>query len=46
MSNATSGGTPEQIVYLAQAGVIPPLSQLLTVADAKVVTVALGMCEY
>ena len=43
--NATSGGTPEQILYLAQNGVIPPLSRLLQVADAKVVTVALEGLE-
>ncbi len=41
VSNATSGGTPEQILYLAQVGVIPPLCRLFQVADAKVITVAL-----
>ena len=43
--NATSGGTAEQILYLAQNGVIPPLSRLLQVADAKVVIVALEGLE-
>lgn len=44
-SNATSGGTSEQILYLVQQGVVPPLCKLLTVSDAKVVTVALEGLE-
>jgi importin subunit alpha-1 len=44
-ANATSGGAPEQILYLAQQGTIPPLCQLLQVADVKVVTVALEGLE-
>ena len=45
VSNATSGGSPEQIIYLVQQGAIPPLCQLLTVADIKVMTVALEGLE-
>lgn len=45
MSNATSGGSPQQISHLVQAGAIPPLCQLLAVNDAKVVTVALEGLE-
>lgn len=44
-SNATSGGTPEQIMYLVQQGVVPPLCNLLSVLDAKVITVALEGLE-
>jgi hypothetical protein len=44
-SNATSGGTPEQILYLVQQGVVPPLCNLLSVLDAKVITVALEGLE-
>jgi hypothetical protein len=45
LSNATSGGTAEQIWYLVQCGAIPPLCSLLHVADVKVVTVALEGLE-
>ena len=45
ISNATSGGSPQQIKYLVQQGCIPPLCDLLTVADAKIVTVALEGLE-
>jgi importin subunit alpha-2 len=45
VSNATSGGTAEQILYLASQGAINPLCQLLSVADAKVITVALEGLE-
>ena len=45
ISNATSGGTPEQIEYLVQRGCIPPLCDLLTVQDNKIVTVALEGLE-
>jgi hypothetical protein len=44
-SNATSGGTAEQILYLVQQGVVPPLCNLLSVLDAKVITVALEGLE-
>lgn len=45
ISNATSGGKPEQIKYLVQQGCIAPLSDLLEVHDAKIVTVALEGLE-
>ena len=45
ISNATSGGKPEQIKYLVTEGCIPPLSDLLEVHDAKIVTVALEGLE-
>jgi hypothetical protein len=45
ISNATSGGTPEQIEYLVSRGCIPPLCDLLKVADVKIVTVALEGLE-
>jgi len=45
VSNATSGGTPEQIMYLVQQGAIPPLCTLLSIHDAKVITVALEGLE-
>ena len=40
--NATSSGTPEQIRYLVELGVIPPLCDLLSIVDTKVVEVALN----
>lgn len=42
ITNATSGGSPEQIRYLVQLGCIPPLCELLTVMDAKIIQVALN----
>lgn len=39
--NFTSGGTIEQIIFLVRAGVIPPLCNLLSVKDAKALTVSL-----
>ncbi|CAM9323359.1 unnamed protein product [Chrysoparadoxa australica] len=45
ISNATSGGNPEQIKYLVKQGCIPPLLELLEVQDAKIVTVALEGLE-
>jgi len=45
VSNATSGGTPEQIMYLVTNRAIPPLCKLLSVNDAKVITVALEGLE-
>ena len=41
ISNATSGGSPDQIEYLVARGCVPPLCDLLTVQDNKIVTVAL-----
>jgi len=45
ISNATSGGTPEQIRYLVSQGCIRPLCDLLTVSDARIITVALEGLE-
>ena len=45
ISNATSGGTPEQIKYLVSAGCIKPLCDLLICADARIITVALEGLE-
>lgn len=41
VTNFTSGGSLDQIVYLVQAGAIPPICNLLSVKDPKVVTVVL-----
>lgn len=45
ISNATSGGTQEQIRILVQCGCIKPLCELLTVNDARIITVALEGLE-
>ena len=41
ISNATSGGTPEQIRYLVTQQCIRPLCDLLTVQDPRIINVAL-----
>nr|XP_006123117.1 importin subunit alpha-6 isoform X2 [Pelodiscus sinensis] len=45
ITNATSGGTPEQIRYLVALGCTKPLCDLLTVMDSKIVQVALNGLE-
>lgn len=45
ITNASSGGTAEQIRYLVEQGCIPPLCDLLTVMDSKIVQVALNGLE-
>lgn len=45
ISNATSGGTTDQILYIVHHGAIPALCNLLNVADAKIITVALEGLE-
>lgn len=41
ITNLTSGGTLEQVVYAVQAGVLPPVCQMLSVPEAKTLLVAL-----
>jgi len=45
ITNATSGGSPEQITFLVEQGCIPPLCELLTVMDPKIIQVALNGLE-
>lgn len=45
LSNATSGGTQEQIKYLVNIGCIKPLCDLLPCSDVRIVTVALEGLE-
>uniref|UniRef100_A0A7S4M6U1 Importin subunit alpha n=1 Tax=Odontella aurita TaxID=265563 RepID=A0A7S4M6U1_9STRA len=45
ISNATSGGNGQQIKFLVQQGCVRPLCDLLTVNDAKIVTIALEGLE-
>ncbi len=45
ISNATSGGSPEQIKYLVEQGCITPLCELLVCTEPKIVTVALEALE-
>lgn len=45
ITNATSGGTPDQIRYLVEQKCIGPLCDLLTVMDIKIVQVALNGLE-
>ncbi|KAL3881359.1 hypothetical protein ACJMK2_027808 [Sinanodonta woodiana] len=45
ITNATSGGSAEQIRFLVDQGCIPPLCDLLTVMDSKIVQVALNGLE-
>ncbi|CAE7617116.1 IMPA1 [Symbiodinium microadriaticum] len=45
VSNATSGGTAQQIIYIVQQGAVGPLCNLLDVKDTKIVTVALEGIE-
>lgn len=45
ISNATSGGNSNQIKFLVSQGCINPLCDLLSVVDAKIVTIALEGLE-
>ena len=45
ISNATSGGRPEQIRFIVEAGCIQPLCDILGVGDNKMVEVALDALE-
>ena len=46
ITNYTSGGNFEQIVYLLQNDVIPPLCSMLNVQDLKSVNVALDSISH
>lgn len=45
VTNATSGGTPIQIKYVIDQGAIPPLCELLSVTDTKIIQVAFNGLE-
>lgn len=45
ISNATSGGEDEQIHYLVAQGVIPPMCDLFTCPDSKMILVAMEAIE-
>jgi len=45
ITNATSGGTPQQIKYLVQRGCIKPMCDLLTSLDTRIIMVALNGLE-
>merc|ERR1712195_252961 len=45
ISNATSGGRPDQIQQIVAAGCIPPLCSILSVGDHKVIEVALDALD-
>ena len=46
ITNAVSGGSADQIRFLVDQGRIPPLCNLLTVMDPKIVQVALNGLEH
>eukprot|EP00425_Heterocapsa_triquetra_P028587 CAMPEP_0195101888 /NCGR_PEP_ID=MMETSP0448-20130528/65381_1 /TAXON_ID=66468 /ORGANISM="Heterocapsa triquestra, Strain CCMP 448" /LENGTH=532 /DNA_ID=CAMNT_0040137281 /DNA_START=79 /DNA_END=1674 /DNA_ORIENTATION=- len=45
ISNAASGGAPNQVEYLVECQCIPPMVDLLSVSDAKIIGVALEALE-
>ena len=45
VTNALSGGSPDQVKYLVDMGCIPPLCDLLAVGDVKIIQVALTGLE-
>ncbi|KFD49330.1 hypothetical protein M513_09777 [Trichuris suis] len=46
LTNAATGGSPSVVRHLVDCGIIPPLCDLLTVSDAKIVLVALSGLEH
>jgi len=45
LSNATSGGSPDQIRYMVDQGLIEPMCELLQCADPRIILVALEALE-
>ncbi|XP_074601418.1 karyopherin alpha1 [Brevipalpus obovatus] len=45
ITNATSGGTTSQVQFLVEIGCIPPMCELLSVSDPKIIHVALNGLE-
>ncbi|KAL0716719.1 hypothetical protein Bca4012_066041 [Brassica carinata] len=45
VSNATSGGSPDQIKYMVEQGVVKPLCDLLICPDPRIITVCLEGLE-
>lgn len=45
ITNATTGGSDKQIVYIVEAGAIPPLCEFLSVTDSRMIMVALNGLE-
>lgn len=45
ITNATTGGTAEQIMYIFNCGSIKPLCEFLSTNDARMITVALNGIE-
>lgn len=45
ITNATTGGNPKQIMYIVEAGAIPPLCEFLAVTDSRMIMVALNGLE-
>lgn len=45
ITNATTGGNPKQIMYIVEAGAVPPLCEFLAVGDSRMIMVALNGLE-
>uniref|UniRef100_A0A5S6Q017 Importin subunit alpha n=1 Tax=Trichuris muris TaxID=70415 RepID=A0A5S6Q017_TRIMR len=46
LTNAASGGSPSVVRHLVDCGIIPPMCDLLTVSDTKIILVALSGLEH